>query len=243
LLGIGKFKKLLAILLSRSSLWYRALFRFGVAPSTEHLPVLRSLHVDTFIDIGANRGQFALAAIHVFPDSTIFSFEPLPDARRGLDSLFESIDAVNTYEVAIGNEGKEEVINISKKEDSSSLLEITEKQSEIFPGTEKAGSARVQVKRLSDCISSDDLGSKSFLKIDVQGYELEVLLGASELLSRLSYIYVECSFVHLYKNQATASQIIKFLGVNRFILNGIYNVSYDVGGVAVQADFLFIKEE
>lgn len=204
--------------------------------------MLRSLHVDTFIDIGANRGQFSLAAMHVFPESTIFSFEPLPSARHVLNLIFESIDTVSTYEFAIGNESKDDVMHISKKEDSSSLLEISEKQTEIFPGTEKSGSAQVQVRRLGDCISCDDLGSKTFLKIDVQGYELEALLGAIELLNYVSYVYVECSFIQLYKNQATADQVIRCLSSNSFTLNGIYNVSYDASGLAVQADFFFLKE-
>lgn len=243
MLNIRKAKKLVEILLSGNKLWYKALLRFRVAPSTEHLSVLGSLHVDTFIDIGANRGQFALAAMSLFPESTIFSFEPLPSACRVLDLIFQLEDTVTTYEFAIGNESKDGIMHISRKEDSSSLLEISEKQSEIFPGTESEGFADVQVRRLIDCISRDDLGSKSFLKVDVQGYELEVLLGATELLGYVSYVYVECSFIQLYKDQATANQVVEYLLANGFILNGIYNVSYDASGTAVQADFFFSKED
>lgn len=239
---IRKVRKLFRVLTSRNMLWLKALLRFRVAPSTEHLTVLRNLQVDTFIDIGANRGQFSLAATYMFPESTIFSFEPLPSARRVYDLIFESKDAVHIFEFAIGNQAKENVMHISRKEDSSSLLEISQRQVDIFPGTDRERITHVQVRRLGDCINSDELGSNTFLKIDVQGYELEVLLGASELLSYISYVYVECSFVELYKNQATASQVIGYLVDNSFTLSGIYNVCYDTNGLAVQADFFFLKE-
>ena len=55
----------------------RALFRARVVASTEHDRVLDGLQLDTVVDIGANRGQFALCIRHLFPHAQIYSFEPL----------------------------------------------------------------------------------------------------------------------------------------------------------------------
>ena len=65
--------------------------RFGVAATTEHIPVLMSLNnVNTIIDIGANKGQFTLAARYVYSKSRIISFEPLIEPAETFRSLFKS---------------------------------------------------------------------------------------------------------------------------------------------------------
>ena len=63
-----------------------ALFR-GLAAGTEHLSVLRKIKCDFVVDIGANRGQFALVVRKIFPNACIHSFEPLDEPA----SIFETI--------------------------------------------------------------------------------------------------------------------------------------------------------
>ena len=130
-------------------------------------------------------------------------------------------------------------MNVSGRDDSSSLLDIAPLQSEIFPGTERNGSEDVLVRRLSSFVSEIEFSSKVLLKIDVQGFELEVLEGASDALAEVTYVYVECSFVELYEGQAVASDIMNFLARKGFTMLGAYNLSVDREGVAVQLDCLF----
>ena len=77
------------------------------------------------------------------------------------------------------------------------------------------------------------------MKIDVQGYEMEVLKGSSNYLKYFNYIYVECSYIELYQNQALAFEIIKFLDSLSFNLAGVYNNYYNKKGQVIQSDFLF----
>ena len=79
------------------------------------------------------------------------------------------------------------------------------------------------------------------MKIDVQGYELEVLKGSSDLLQSIFYVYVECSFIELYDEQPLANDVINFLEKFSFILKGVYNPHFNKNGIVVQADFLFEK--
>ena len=239
MLSYRKISKLLTILLSFDKNWYNALLKYQVAPSTEHIDVLQSLDPDLIIDIGANRGQFSLAAIQVFPNAKILCFEPLESAFTVLSEVMIKEQCVSLHNIAIGNLEASMNMNVSSKEDSSSLLDISDLQSEIFPGTSRCDSERVRVSRLSNFISESELGKINLIKIDVQGYELEVLLGASEILNNINYIYVECSFLELYKDQATADDVIEFLSDNGFFLQGVYNLCKDKKGMAVQADFLF----
>ena len=92
---------------------------------------------------------------------------------------------------------------------------------------------------LKSILKKDEIAEPALLKIDVQGYELEALVGGEEILGKFSYIYVECSFIELYEGQALVHEVIQYLSKHQFYLNGVYNLSYDNVGRAIQGDFLF----
>lgn len=216
-----------------------AMLRHGVAASVEHVNVLGDLGCSTIVDIGANRGQFALAVRHCFPEARIFSFEPLPAPVRKFRQVFASDPRVTLYPVAIGPETAEATIHVSAQDGSSSLLPITPAQERLFPGTAETETRSIQVGRLVDFLSEPDITPPALLKLDVQGYELSAIQGCEELLHCFTWVYAECSFVELYENQALADEVIDRLRKHRFRLRGIYNVTYDKTGRLVQADFLF----
>lgn len=235
-----KCKKALQTLLSCDKRWARALW-LSVAPSLEHLSVLKLISVEFIVDIGANRGQFALAARHCFPEAVIQSFEPLPMPASVFRHVFAGDENVQLHESAIGPQLGRHLIHISASDDSSSLLAIGPEQSRLYPGTAEIGTSSVQVARLSDVLTLSDLRESALLKLDVQGFELSVLEACTEMLEKFSWIYCECSFLELYKGQALAHEVIAWLEKRQFVLNGIYNISYTKEGRSAQADFLFVK--
>jgi FkbM family methyltransferase len=235
-----KLSKLLRVTQVRSFLI--ALIKYHTAASIEHLAVLRHLadqHPKLVIDIGANRGQFALAARKCFPDAKIVSFEPLKEPASSFRRLFSSDPKVSLHEIAIGPDDKRTIIHVSHADDSSSLLPIGTRQSELFPGTQEREQRIINVRSLDGVICREDMEETALLKIDVQGFEKEVLDGCKALLPYFSHIYIECSFVELYCGQALAHEIISFLSKSGFVLSGIYNLYYDKTGIAIQGDFLF----
>ena len=220
-----------------------ALLRNNVAAGVEHCVVLAPLNCRHVVDVGANRGQFALIARKCFPEAMIDSFEPLQEPADHFQRLFDNDHSTQLHRLAIGlNEGEAE-IHVSSRDDSSSLLPITDTQSILFPGTAERETRMIHVAPLKNIISVDDIQEPALLKIDVQGFEMEVLRGCEELLERFQYIYVECSFVELYAGQAFADEVIAFLRERNFILEGVYNPCYDKNGRAVQADFFFVAQE
>jgi FkbM family methyltransferase len=210
-----------------------------VAAAIEHEPILLRLALRTVVDIGANRGQFALVARRCFPDARIFSFEPLPVPAGRLRSVFAGDPRVTLHEAAIGPNAGKANIHISDRDDSSSLLPITAAQSTLFPGTAEIGTTTVKVAPLRDFLSRDQIEPPALLKLDVQGFELQTLKGCESLLHRFSHVYVECSFVELYAGQALADEVITWLRERGYRLIGFYNAVYDNSGRAIQADFLF----
>lgn len=218
------------------------LIRFHVAASVEHNATLRNLKkypFNTIVDIGANRGQFALVARNQFPKAKIISFEPLKEPANLFRKVFLNDPDVILHEIAIGPTENETKMHVSNADDSSSLLEITDLQNDLFPGTSEKETRTIQVKPLDAVIKKEDIFSPAFLKMDVQGFEREALEGCKTLLPSFMFIYVECSFVELYAGQSLAPDIIAFLREQGFDLVGIYNLGYDKTGKAIQGDFLF----
>lgn len=233
-----KLHKALCVLVSLDRRWLRALRR-GVAPSLEHQRVLGLIEPRLVVDIGANRGQFALAVRHAHPTATILSFEPLPGPAASYRKVFAGDERVKLVESAVGPEAGAAPMHVSGRDDSSSLLPIAAMQDELFPGTAEAAVCSIHVTRLAEHLVDESINAPALLKLDVQGFELEALRGCEDLLRRFAWVYVECSFVELYVGQAFAGAIIAWLRERGFKLRGVYNMTYGPDGAAVQADFLF----
>ena len=190
-------------------------------------------------DIGANRGQFALATRHCHPDAMIHSFEPLPGPAATFRRVFAKDSRVHLHESAIGPVAGEATIHVSARDDSSSLLPIGTEQDRLFPGTAESRIETIRVGRLHDFIAAEEIVPSALLKLDVQGFELSALQGCEDLLQHFAWVYVECSFIELYEGQALADEVIDYLSEHEFRLVGVYNMDYDKKGIAIQADFLF----
>lgn len=235
---LNKFAKAFRIL---SSTRYIGALAKGVAASVEHEKLFRNDNYSMIIDIGANRGQFALVARRCFPEARIISFEPLTGPTQYFNSIFSSDKNTKLIKSAIGRKREKRKIHISNRDDSSSLLPISNKQIDTFPGTETIESIEIDVHPLTDYFKKSDIQMNSLLKIDVQGFELEVLNGCSQLIDLFDSIYCECSFIELYSGQPLAKDIINWLNNRNFHLRGVYNTYYDKNGTSVQADFYFGK--
>lgn len=230
-------------LIARNFRHLRALVQQSVAAGVEHEPILRQADFRMIVDIGANRGQFALAARQWAPRARVISFEPLPGPALVFSSVFAGDDRVVLHESAIGPLPERREMHISARDDSSSLLPISRLQSQIFPGTAEISTIEVSVAPLEAFMRPDDVRAPAMLKLDVQGFEYEALSGCASLLSLFDFIYCECSFMELYSGQKPAGEVIEWLSDRSFALRGVFNPAYDRRGDAIQADFLFVRND
>ena len=138
----------------------------------------------------------------------IVIFEPLSDS---FDILCENIQELNAniiaHQVALGPEETIATMYVSDNEkQSSSLLKpkvhITHHPHVKFPETED-----VEVKVLDDF----DYTKYNFINMDVQGYELEVLKGATETLKHVDYVYCEVNRDEVYEGNAYVEELDEFL--------------------------------
>jgi FkbM family methyltransferase len=222
---------------------YRRPLLLGVAAACEHTALFGGLPmaaVRTVIDVGANKGQFALLALELFPGAMVHAFEPLARPLARLAAWSRNEPRLIRYPLALGAAAvANAAMNVAARDDSSSLRPITGRQTALFPGTGKVGEESVTVARLDAVLRPDQLIAPVLLKIDVQGSELDVLRGASGLLGAVDWVFVECSYVELYAGQALADEVSAHLGAAGFTPVAVWNLVCDRDRRPVQADLLF----
>jgi FkbM family methyltransferase len=236
--SLRKARKFASVIVRPS---YRRGLRLGVAAATEHHSVAFEHEFATVIDVGANRGQFGLFAARRFPGAELHCFEPLPEARETLASALGEHPRLRVHGVALGATNRTDTFNVAASDDSSSLLTATATQTASFPKTEVAERRSVEVARLDDIVPPQAVSRPCLLKVDVQGYELEVLRGAQAMLDVVDELLIECSFVELYEGQPLAAEIVALCADRGFPLAGVFSLVRDEGGRCLQGDFLFVR--
>ncbi len=209
-----------------------------------HYKWLEEFGINTILDVGANEGQFAKIISKIIPGAHIYSFEPLKHSFMKLEKELSSNKNISLFNFALGNEEKEAIIYRNEFSPSSSILELSELHKNAFPFTKNVSEEKIYIRVMDKVIQDFKLKKKILMKIDVQGYELNVLQGSFELLNDVDIVIVETSFYELYKNQPLFREIYEFLLRKNFYFSGNLEQVYDpLNGRILQADSIFRKVE
>lgn len=207
---------------------------------------LEAHRVDTVIDIGANSGQYASDLRMAAYTGRIVSFEPLSEAfslllrNASKDPLWEcrqcavgDVDGMISINVA-GNAGA-----------SSSILPMLKSHQDAFPPANYIGTEQVPIHRL-DGLTPKVVGPNSvvFLKIDVQGFEKQVIAGAQSTISdHVVGMQLELSFIPLYEGGMLIREALDVVYSLGFTLTGLFPGFADPRtGRMLQADGIFFRE-
>ena len=211
----------------------------GVSPLFELTPLIKELKdINTLIDVGSNKGQFSAILRNFYPQVSIHSFEPQIDELSIQKKLLGSYN-INYYPFALGDENKNMLFNITKRKDSSSLLDPLLKNNKIYSENKKIN---VPVKKLDTVLDINELIKPILIKLDVQGFELKALIGAQSVLDNVDYIISEISFLDVYKNQVNADDLINYLKSKNFDIHKRTNLT-KLNGNNFQEDVLFVKKK
>lgn len=200
---------------------------------------LNGISHPTFFDIGANKGQSIIKMKHHFSDCKIFSFEPSPQVFKELLQNSGNYQDVSTHNCGIGSTNSELVFFENSKSEMSSFL----KQGPSSWG-ESAGEIKVPVTTIDSFCAQNNISSVDYIKSDTQGFEMQVLLGAKELMSqnRIKLIYFEIIFTDMYENMTSFDKVFKYMIDNNFSLVTFYKPNFR-GNVVSWNDALFINNE
>lgn len=188
-------------------------------------------------DVGAHVGTWSLLAKALIPDSIIHAFEPIESHITEFQNRMSHVNSINLHQIALGNQTGNMKINITNRSDASSLLETTELVNEQY-GVKKDKEQIIKIFTLDDYIANQKIPLPNFIKLDVQGYELEVLKGAQQCIYHAKWILCEASFYPYYQNQPLFYDIFEHLYKQSY---NVYAFGSDttLGSRLTQVDVLF----
>jgi len=149
----------------------------------------KSLREITAIDAGANLGDWSHELLSNFPKAQIFAFEPSKDAYEKLGRRFANIESIHCQNIALGKENRTTKLYSDKS--GSGLGSLTKRRVEHFD-IDFNYEEVIEVQTLDTWLSK--LGfdlTPNILKMDVEGHEFDILLGAGETIKKLQIIQFE----------------------------------------------------
>jgi FkbM family methyltransferase len=207
--------------------------------SLELLENARELGIRTIYDIGANVGTWTLLAKAVIPESTIEAFEPLTEHCTAFDKNLSAIGGVRLHRVALGPKDGVADLRVTNFSDASSLLPLVAAGQAEF-GVQEVEQVRVEMRRLDDYRREHKLLFPDLIKLDVQGYELQVLAGAEDCLRHAKALIVEASFIEYYEGQCLFHDIVGYL-VKFGLFLAVLGDHTPAGRMLRQTDVLFLR--
>ena len=203
-----------------------------------------SFSIDLVLDVGANVGQFAKEIRNYGYTDEIVSFEPLSSAYAKISNACKGDPKWRVHKrCAIGDIDGETSINISSNSVSSSVLPMTELHTNASVGSSYIGSETVDISRL-DTVGQEYISKSknTFLKIDTQGFDWQVIEGAQGVLSQIKGIHCEMSILPLYEGQHLWLDVIKNLEDMGYTLWSIQKgFSDERNGRSLQVDLVFYR--
>jgi FkbM family methyltransferase len=160
--------------------------RLGIDLELDLARLAANQPLGTIFDVGGNFGQTALRFASAFPAATIFSFEPVSTSFELLLRSTKDIERIKAFNLAMGDTAGTSTMHLTHSAGSNSIVRVGS----------ATGAVEVSIDTVDGFADRHTTGTIDLLKIDVEGYELQVLRGASQRLSegRIRFVFAECVF-------------------------------------------------
>ncbi len=158
--------------------------RLGIDLQNDIIRLSAQEPVRVVLDVGGNVGQTACEYTSYFPQAQIYTFEPVPASFAKLQSAVANLPRVKAFQMAVGSSTGTVFMNVGDDSQLNSIVKVKDSTSVI----------EVPLDSLDHIVSSLSLDQIDLLKIDVEGFELEVLKGAVRLFAekKVRFLVIEC---------------------------------------------------
>lgn len=216
--------------------------RYFQAPSLEFsLRNMRALgfHPATIVDMGAYIGQWTLQVHGIFPDASILMLEAQPSKSPALQAVASAHPGKIRHRIALlGPENRDDVLfhECDAAPTASSVLSSHEPL--VFQDV------RRRMETLDSVLGSVGITQPDFLKLDVQGYELEVLKGAPKALAAAHAVLMEVSTVEIYEGIPLLHDVVAFMEAHGYRTYDVCSLMrLHSNDTLIQLDMLFVKAD
>jgi FkbM family methyltransferase len=185
---------------------------------------LKKQLIKTVIDVGAHKGEFIESILKVSTVTEIIGFEPQKKIFNILLKKFCNKNIVSLNNIALSEKAGKKIMKINKLSDTSTLNDLDQnslffkfKSYLLHEKNSIISEEAVSTTTIDAFFKNKQLGKNILLKIDTEGYEFNVLLGAKKTIQRIKYVLIENQFSKMYKN-VNFEECHKFLTQHKFKL-------------------------
>ncbi|SOE20910.1 methyltransferase, FkbM family [Spirosomataceae bacterium TFI 002] len=198
----------------------------------------RGLKVESILDVGANTGEWSQMASGIFPNAEFFLIEPQIEMKAPIEAFFKN-QRGNWILGGAGSTSGELLLTVWDDHAGSSFLVPEHGES----GGDKE-QRKVPVYTVDELVASGKIKIPTLCKLDVQGFELEVLKGASSIFGKTEVFILEVGLFKFLPNQPLIEEVIAFMKERGYVIYdfpGFSNRPLD--GALGQIDICFAKED
>lgn len=188
-------------------------------------------------DVGANVGQTSISFSRNFPSASIYAFEPVGETYNRLQFAVRNLPKVRTFNYGLGESPGQLQVNVGEDSQFNSFKQIAK-------GSYR--SETVNIDSIDSFCTANKIDRIDLLKIDVEGFEIEVLKGSRALLdaNSIRFVFAECVFapdtLHPHTSFFDLHQLLANCGFHMF---ASYGVGFSLVDGAAVANVLFIHRE
>lgn len=203
--------------------------------------------IDFVLDVGANRGAYRdFLRNHVGYDGKILSFEPIPELAAALRERALGDPGWTIFEVGLADTSGIKEFNIMHADVFSSFRQPDHSNTAQFTRVNQISrKLAVNTFTLDDFVAKNEILANAnhvFIKLDTQGYDLEVLKGATQFLKGVQAIQTELSFIPIYEGMPSFSTVLDFCDSCGFAPAGFYPVTFGRDLSVVEVDGILVRK-
>ena len=194
---------------------------FGTDPFEDVKRRMTGYDFKTFLDVGANVGQTAIHIRTAFPKAIIHSVEPIKNTFKILQQNTQGYNVI-THNIGLGAKNEIIEVHIDEGNTNSTINSLVKENNEIISG--KTVTEKIQVLTANDFCKEQNITHIDYLKIDTEGYDLEVIKGAVTLIesNAIGFIEAEVSMNPGNTFHVSFEEVKKYLEQHNYFLFGLY---------------------
>ncbi|MBA3010205.1 MAG: FkbM family methyltransferase [Proteobacteria bacterium] len=192
----------------------------GISVFNDIKGALPDYHMDTIFDVGANVGKSAASYTALFPASRIFCFEPVAETYHYLRRNMEGKEQVCCFQLAMGAFSGKGTILLNSNLTMSCLVD----EETVSLNNENIRTEQVKILTIEEFCKVREIGHIGYLKIDVEGRDLDVLKGAEKMLieQNIDFVEVEAGMNPQNERHVPFGTLKAYLERHNYLIFGIY---------------------
>ena len=211
----------------------------------DHLKqILEAKQIDGVIDVGANVGQYGRLLRDAGFTGHIYSFEPVSAVFDKLQAAASGDGKWHCFKLALGETSATKTINVYDSHVFSSFLTANDYSKGIWKSLHGVHEESVEVVRLDDIFETlaNRADCRNFLlKMDTQGFDLQVFHGARQSLANVQALQSELALVPIYDGSPDPYTLLGEFNEQGFFISGMYVINRDASLAVIEYDVTLVR--